>query len=132
LRDLSGEINEHVKITSDKIGESVLNLLMLNEVLNGASNRIAQEKPAKSLTFCTYVIARAFRTLIQIKSLDEDWLIDFEDGLKELGKRIGGNAVLMKTAIYNGLDVNWLLRPDKIPDDIAEIHKNLRAQGFLK
>jgi hypothetical protein len=132
MRDLSGEITGHVKITRDKIGEPALNLLMLNEVLNGASNRIAQDKPAKSYTFCTYVIARAFRILLQIKSLDEDWLMDFEDGLKELGKRISDNAVLMKAAIYNGLDVNWLLRPDKIPDDIAAIHKSLRTKGFLK
>jgi hypothetical protein len=132
MRDLSGEITGHVKITRDRIGEPALNLLMLNEVLNGASDRVAQEKSSKSHTFCTYVIARTFRTLLQIKSLDADWLIDFEDGLKELGRRIGNNPALIRTAIHNGLNVNWLLRPDKIPDDIAAIHKNLRTQGFLK
>ena len=132
MRYLSGEITSHVKTTSDKVGEPLLNLLMINEVLNGASDKVAGAKPAKSHTFCTYVIARTFKIVVQIKSLDEDWLVDFEDGLRKLGSQIGNNPALMTEAIHNGLDVNWLLKPNKIPDDIAVIHKNLRVQGFLK
>ncbi len=131
MRELSGEITEHVKITRDKEGEPALNLLMLNEVLNGVGSQVAQVKPQKSYTFNIYVIARTFRILVQINALHEDYLIDFEDGLKELGGLICGNPALMKTAIDNSLDVNWLLQAD-IPEDIAVIHKNIRSQGFLK
>jgi hypothetical protein len=37
----------------------------------------------------------------------------------------------MKTAIHNGLDVNWLINGE-IPIDIVAYHKNIRQQGFLK
>lgn len=38
---------------------------------------------------------------------------------------------LMKMAINNGLDVNWLWNAE-IPENIDAIHKQLRAEGFLK
>ena len=66
-----------------------------------------------------------------IQKLHEDHLIDFKDDLVLLGELIGQNDYLMKNAIQNGFDVNWLLKVD-IPEDIAQIHKNLRANGFLK
>lgn len=131
MRYLSGEITEHVKITRDKVGEPALNILMLTEVLKKLGDRIAHVKPAKSHTFCIYVIARAFRILVQIKALHEDYFIDFEGGLRELGGLIGENPALMRMAMHNGLDVNWLYRGE-IPDNIADIHKDLRSQGFLK
>jgi hypothetical protein len=37
----------------------------------------------------------------------------------------------MKTAIYNNLDVNWLIQ-FRIPDNIADIYKSLRENGFLR
>jgi hypothetical protein len=131
MRYLSGEITEHVKITRDKDGEPALNLMMLTEVLKKLGDRLSDVKPAKAYTFCIYVIARTFRILVQVKALHEDYFIDFEDGLRELGELIGNNPLLMRTAIHNGLDVNWMCRGE-IPDDIAAIHKNLRSQGFLK
>lgn len=69
--------------------------------------------------------------MILIKKMHEDYFIEFEDDLKELGSLIGQNPYLMKTAISNGLDVNWLLHAE-IPDDIEAIHKDLRARGYLK
>jgi hypothetical protein len=130
-RDISGEITEHVKTTKDKYGDASLNLLMLNELLKYNNERIAESKPAKSHTLSTYIIARTFKILIQIKALHEDYLIEFADDLEQLGQQIGNNPVLMHTAIYNGFDVNWLLQAN-IPDDIVEIHKDLRANGYLK
>ena len=41
------------------------------------------------------------------------------------------NKFLMKEAIRNGFDVNWLLNAE-IPEDISTIHKQIRAAGFLK
>ena len=37
----------------------------------------------------------------------------------------------MRTAIQNGFDVNWLLHFD-IPENIEQIHKNIRSQGYLR
>ena len=131
MRYLSGEITEHVKITKDKYGEASLNLLMLNEILSQNNSKLNKETPSKSHTFNIYVVARAFKILLLIKSLHEDFLIEFEDGLKQLCDNFGDNNKLMMTALHNGFDPNWLFHA-QIPDDIVAIHKELREQGFLK
>jgi hypothetical protein len=131
VRAISGDINEHVKITKDKHGEIALNLQMLIEVLT--INRIAinASKPANSYKFLIYVIARVYKILMLIKALDEDYLLEFKDDLEQLGNLMGSYDLLMRLCIHNGLDVNWLTNCE-IPDDIVAFHKELKANGFLK
>lgn len=132
VRDFSGIINEHVSMTKDKFGEAHLNLIMINEVLRLNKNFILNEKqPRKKRKFCVAVIARAFKILLLIKKLDQDYFIEFEENLIQFGKHISENKDLSKEAINNGFDVNWLLNAE-IPEDIVAIHKEVRAQGFLK
>jgi hypothetical protein len=132
VREFSGIISEHVSITKDKFGEAHLNLIMLNEVLEVNRAFILNSKPpAKRRKFSVAVIARAFKILLIIRKLDADFLIEFEDDLKKLGKLITDNKFLFSEAIKNGLDVNWLIRTE-IPEDIVEKHKEIRAAGFLK
>lgn len=130
-RFLSGEISEHVRITKDKFGEISLNLKMLIEVLRINNDRVAKQSYAKSYTFCIYVIARAFKIMLLIKAIDEDYFMDFKKDLALLGDLIGQNPMLMRTAIHHGLDVNWLILTE-IPENIVAIHKELRVNGFLK
>ena len=61
--------------------------------------------------------------------MDDDLLLDFKPDLITLGKLISENEIVMDTAINQGLDVNWLLFAE-IPEDIASIHKNLKASGL--
>ena len=131
MRYLSGEITEHVKTTKDKLGEVSLNLLMLNEVLKQNSSRISNLNPGKFRKIAIYIIARAFKLLVLIRSMHEDYFTDFKSDLFTLGELIGQNDHLMRTAIHNGLDVNWLLS-GSIPDDIKQQHERLKQQGFLK
>ena len=131
MRYLSGDITEHVKITRDKFGEASLNLLMLTETLKKCSDKIMGSPANKCYTLGIYVIARIFKILIIIKSLHEDFLIEFEDGLKALGKLISENPRLASAADANKFNVNWLLKPS-IPDNIANIHKDIKAKGYLK
>ena len=130
-RFMSGEINQHVKITKDKFGEISLNIKMLIQVLSLNNARIQAQTYSKSYTLCIYVVARAFKILLLIKAIDEDYLIDFKEDLALLGNLIGQNPMLMKTAIHHGLDVNWLFSGE-IPENIVGIHKELRANGYLK
>lgn len=130
-RFLSGEITNHVKITKDKFGEISLNMKMLIHLLTINNERIQSQTYSKAYTLCIYVIARAFKILLLIKAIDEDYFIDFKEDLKSLGLLIGDNPMLMRTAINNGLDVNWLLSGE-IPSDIVAMHKDIRANGFLK
>ena len=130
-RFLSGDITNHVKITKDKFGEISLNLKMLNHLLTINNKRIETVTYSKAYTLCIYVIARAFKILLLIKAMDEDYFLDFKENLSTLGKLIYDNPFLMHTAIDNDLDVNWLILGE-IPENIVAIHKEMRANGFLK
>ena len=130
-RYMSGDISHHVKITKDKFGEISLNIKMLIEVLKHNNERIENATYSKSYTLCVYIIARAFKILLLIDAIDDDYFIELKEDLSLLGQLIGQNHSLMKTAIHHGLDVNWLISGE-IPNDINAIHKELKQNGYLK
>lgn len=131
LRSISGKISHHVKITKDKFGEISLNLQMLNETIEQNAFSLSHSKPQKSTKFYNYVIVRAFKILLLIQALHEDFLLDFKEDLVRLGANISNNKMLLKTANYNSLDVNWIVDAE-IPENIVQIHKEIKAAGFLK
>lgn len=132
LRYISGMITEHLKITKDKFGEISLNCLMLSKFIELNKERIENARPPrKKHKLCIYIIARAFKILLLKKAIHEDFHLDLEEYIAELHTNIIESHSLMKTAINNGLDVNWFL-PDNIPDEIVQIHKEIRQNGFLK
>ena len=130
-RYLSGEISEHVRITKDRFGEVSLNILMLNNLLQQSKKLYKQSNARQAQKFNLYVIVRTYRILIHISKMHEDLHMEFEEGLAELGELIAELPTLMHMAIQNGLDVNWVIQ-NQIPEDIAQYHKDLKAQGFLK
>ncbi|MDQ7916367.1 hypothetical protein RBU60_02175 [Mesonia sp. MT50] len=131
IRFLSGDIAEHVRVTKDKFGEVSLNLLMLNTVLKSSDPLFQKTNRNHASKFCLYVVTRTFRCLVLIKSMHEDLLLEFEEPLEELADLISEKPLLMQTAINHGLDMNWL-NAENIPDDIAQIQKQIKAQGFLR
>ena len=131
MRRISGKISHHVKITKDQFGEISLNLQMLNEVIAQNTFSLSHSKPQKSAKFYNYVIVRAFKILLLINSLHEDFLLDFKKDLKKVGVNISSNKMLLKTANYNSLDLNWILEAE-IPENILQIHKEIKSAGFLK
>jgi len=130
-REISGIINDHVSQTKDKQGEISLNCLMIRHLLEGSNEQVASASARKSHTFCIYVVARMFKIMMLIKKQHEDLHIEFSDDVEAIGELIGQNHAIMKTAIHNGLDVNWLIHFN-IPDDIVKIHKELRQNGYLR
>jgi hypothetical protein len=131
IRYLSGEVNEHVKKTKDKFGEASLNLLLLVEVLKHNNKNIMGATPGKARKLCVAIVARIFKVMLLIDKMNDDYLVEFEERLKELSDLFGQNHYLMQTAIHHGLDVNWLAHAE-IPDNISEILKDLRNRGYLK
>jgi hypothetical protein len=131
MREISGEINEHVSITKDKYGEISLTCLMLRHLLEQNNERLTASKQNKAYTLSIYIVARVFKLLMLIQKQHEDLHLEFRDDVEAIGKLIGNNDNLMKTSIRNGLDVNWLIRFN-IPKNISEIHKTLRSNGFLR
>ena len=104
---------------------------MLHLLLELNNKRIADEKYGKAYTLCMYIIARIFKIMMLIQKQHEDLHIEFKDDLEIVGTFIENNPNLMKMAINNGLDVNWLIHFD-IPKNIAGIYKELRENGLLK
>ncbi|HAH25919.1 MAG TPA: hypothetical protein DCL77_19535 [Prolixibacteraceae bacterium] len=131
VREISGEINEHVSIRKDKLGEIILNCLMLRQLLELNNERIGAETLDKAYTLCIYIVARVFKILMLIQKQHEDLHIEYREEIETIGKLIGKNHLLMKTAIHNGLDVNWLIQFE-IPKTIDSIYRNLRKNGYLK
>lgn len=131
VREISGEINQHVSMTKDKFGEISLNALMLRQLLKQNNQRIASETYGKAYTLCVYIIARLFKLFILIQKQHEDLHLEFREDMEAIGEYVGKNPNLMKTAIYNGLDVNWLIQYE-IPENIVEIHRKLRENGLLR
>jgi hypothetical protein len=130
IRDMSGRINEHVNITKDKLGEISLNLYMLTRMLEENRKNILTASWGKAEKLCIAVVSRAFKILLLIKKMHDDYFTEFEDDLKKLGELFNSNDHLMKAAIYNGLNVKWLITGN-IPENIEQIHKELRAKGYL-
>lgn len=130
IRSMSGIISEHVFITKDKFGEAWLNLWMLNQVLKLNKENLSV-RSRRDEKFNIAVIARVFKVMLIINKLHEDYFTEFSDELKELGTQIGSNHNLMMTAKHHGLDVNWLTLGN-VPENIAEIYREIRKNGFLK
>jgi hypothetical protein len=100
-------------------------------VLKLNNENIASETYGHAYKLLVYIISKVFKIFMLIQKQHEDLHIDFKEDIVLIGKLIGKNHYLMKTAIYNNLDVNWLIQ-FKIPNNIVEIYKNLRENGFLK
>ncbi|OYT12278.1 MAG: hypothetical protein B6I18_01110 [Bacteroidetes bacterium 4572_112] len=131
LRYMSGDINHHVRVTKDKYGEISLNLLMIKSTLQKEITLDTINDSERVYKFCVYIIARMFKIIVMIKSLHEDLQFDFIDDLHDIGQLIGRNPALMKVAIYNTFDVNWIIK-NEIPENVKEIHKEIKKMGLLK
>ena len=131
LREISGNINDHVYETKDKFGEISLNLHMLNQTFNTSLSLLQKSSSFRMYAFNLYVVARIFRTLIQITKLHEDFRIEFKSDLMLLRNNMSQVPALMDTAIRHGLDLNWI-DVYEIPSNIESIHRDIRKSGFLR
>ncbi len=131
LRDVSGMISNHVSTTKDKFGEPYLNCIMLINALQNNSANLKQCSKGDAFKFNTYVVARIFKILTQVRALHEDLRFDFQELFEQLVTEMIEIPTLMDTLIYHGLDMNWI-DYQAIPENIALIQKELRAQGYLK
>lgn len=131
MRDTSGIINEHVKITKDKYGEVYLQIFLLKEFLKIHNEFYKKKSPENVYTLNIYFVTKTFKIMVLLRKMHEDCLIDFADDLTEIGNLFGDNPILMDVAINNGLDIIWLIKTD-IPYNIAAVEKGLRQRGLLR
>lgn len=130
VRKLSGEITEHVKVTTDKFGDVFLNLFLVNTILEH-NDKLSRQRFDAVYKLYIYLINKIIKALIQIQKLDEDHWLEFDKILTDIDFQLHENLYLEKLCINNGLDFNWL-KCENIPDHFELIVKDIRSQGFLK
>lgn len=131
IRYMSGMITEHVKITKDKFGDIWLNLYILAKLVPNLDKQLNYYSKRQGEKFYIPALSRIFKVLMGIPKLHEDEQYEFKENLEILGNSIGDNDHFMMTAIHHGLDVNWLVQ-NNIPENIADIYKDIKNNGFLK
>ena len=109
LRDISGSINRHVKVTKDKYGEIELNLLMLNQTFSLLANPLQSFSDRKSKTFDEYVVKRTQKIIKLLDRMHEDVRFDFRDSLRSLLMNINQQSSTRKVAADFGLDVQGIM-----------------------
>ncbi|WP_313099043.1 deoxyuridine 5'-triphosphate nucleotidohydrolase [Epilithonimonas sp.] len=130
IRKLSAEITEHVKVTTDKFGDVFLNLFLVNEILEH-NDKLQKQRFDAVYKLYIYLINKIIKALIQIKKLDEDYWMEFDELLENISEKIDNNIYLSKLCINNSFDFNWL-QCEKIPDHLDLIIKDIKSQGFLR
>lgn len=130
VRTISADITEHVKITTDKFGDVSLNLLLINRILDHNED-LSRQRFDNVYKLYIYMINKVFKALVLTKKLDEDYWMEIDELLGEIQKKILKNHYLQKLCINNGLDFNWL-QSDRIPENIEQIIKDTKSQGFLR
>ena len=130
IRKLSAEITEHVKITTDKFGDVYLNLFLINKILEH-NEKLGRQRFDAVYKLYIYLINKIIKALIQIKKLDEDYWMEFDELLSDIDFQIHETLYFEKLCINNSLDFNWL-KSENIPDHFELIVKDIRSQGFLK
>lgn len=130
IRKLSAEITEHVKITTDKFGDVYLNLFLINKILEH-NEKLGRQRFDAVYKLYIYLINKIIKALIQIKKLDEDYWMEFDELLSDIDFQIHETLYFEKLCINNSFDFNWL-KCENIPDHFELIVKDIRSQGFLK
>jgi len=130
IRKLSAEITEHVKITTDKFGDVYLNLFLVNKILEH-NEKLGRQRFDAVYKLYIYLINKIIKALIQIKKLDEDYWMEFDELLSDIDFQIHETLYLEKLCINNSFDFNWL-KCENIPDHLDLIVKEIKSQGFLR
>lgn len=131
LREASGVINEHVAITKDKYGEIYLQLQMISLFLTHKKHDYNQFSTNQTRKLDNYIISKLYKLLGQMLVFHDDQLYDFKEMTERIGTSMGEIPALMKVAIFNGFNPNWLFNLE-IPKNIVQMQKELRANGYLK
>ena len=76
MRDLSGDITYHVKVTKDKIGGLELNIFLLNTFMETYEHKLVNFN-SRTDKIALYIVKKAQTVLNQLAKLDEDYRFDF-------------------------------------------------------
>lgn len=87
MRNLSGDISYHVKVTKDKIGAIELNILLLNTFFERYTD-ILKTYSSKADTCAIYIAKKAQTILNGLNKLDEDYRVDYINDTNQMLKYV--------------------------------------------
>lgn len=108
LRDYSGQITRHLKVTKDKIGEIELSLQLFNSYLDRAQGKLKRKSYYDLVTIGTYVVKRAEKIKKLIAAQHEDYYLEFKRDYLHLVEIINEIPAFGQVAIYIGADLTWI------------------------
>ena len=108
LRDYSGQITRHLKVTKDKIGEIELTLQLFNSYLDRAQGKLIRKSYYDLVTLGTYVVKRAEKLKKLIAAQHEDYYLEFKRDYLHLIEIINEVTAFGQVAIYIGADLTWM------------------------
>lgn len=85
MRNLSGDISYHVKVTKDKMGGIELNLFLMLTFIE-KHEQILTKYSSRSDTCALYIAKKANTILTALSKLNEDYLVDY---LSDTNKMLG-------------------------------------------
>ncbi len=91
MRDLSGDISKHVKVTKDKYGEIELNLYLLNTFFDQQLNLLLVHN-SKSDSCAEYIAKKTATLINNANKLNEDYYIEFEADINKLLSYVHNNC----------------------------------------
>jgi len=131
LRSCSAKIAHHVKICSDKFGDVYLNLILVNETMKFLPKYYQKFSAPYLEKVNLYLIVKLYKYVVLTKKLHEDYLVELREIYENISELMSENKQLTVLCYKHQFDVNWL-NPENIPEDIAEIFKQTKAEGFLR
>jgi hypothetical protein len=106
LRDFSGAIGRHVKVTKDKHGEVSLTVAMVNQSFR-SSREMLEKRQGRADNFAEYVVKKAAFALDKLAKIHEDYYIEFEDEVNEMLAYLHGYPPTAKLAWEQGVPKKW-------------------------
>lgn len=131
IRSVSAWITEHVFTTKDKFGEVYLTLYMLNCFLSKLENELKISRSYDLQKLYVNIASRLFKTMTLTLKIHEDFYSELSPEFDKIKEAIIDNNYFMNVCVKNGLDIKWL-SPYDIPENIADIQKDIRSKGFLR
>lgn len=103
MRDCSGAISRHVKVTKDKYGEIQLTIAAVNEFFKYNYEEVLVSGAHRADKFATYVCNKAQLVLKKLEKMHEDMYLEFEEGVNEMLRNVYRYKPTERIAIEIGL-----------------------------
>ncbi|MFP4095615.1 MAG: hypothetical protein ACLFUB_14105 [Cyclobacteriaceae bacterium] len=106
MRDFSGDINRHIKITKDKYGEVELFLKLINLAFSKQFS-ILKGNEYRAEKFADYTCRKAQLILRRLEKMDSDYYLDFEKPVNEMLGHLHGYFPTQYRMKNYGLPQEW-------------------------